>query len=246
MTAIRTAVVLAAGMGTRLKGHTQEQPKGFLKIGGLSLIERSLDNLRSHGVSRVIIGTGYFHEHFDALRTRYPFVETSRNTEFASTGSMYTLYGLRTLINEPFLLLESDLLYDPVALSQLIDDPMNDIILASGRTQSGDEVFIEASPEGTLVNMTKDAAKLDHISGELVGISKLTTTALSAMCSFAETAYRLDRRLMNYEDAMVGASHPLNVKVVPDLIWCEIDDESHLDRALKQIYPKIADRFKLS
>ena len=72
MTAIHTAVILAAGMGTRLKGYTQDQPKGFLKVDGQSLIERSIGNLLSHGVTNIIIGTGYFHEHFDELRSQYP------------------------------------------------------------------------------------------------------------------------------------------------------------------------------
>jgi len=42
---VTTAVILAAGLGTRLKHHTKAQPKGFLEVDGMSLIERSLSNL---------------------------------------------------------------------------------------------------------------------------------------------------------------------------------------------------------
>ena len=86
---IRTAVILAAGMGTRLGGFTKEQPKGFLEIDGQSLIERSIRNLIDHGITDIIIGTGYFHEHFDLLRQKFPGVTTCRNEDFAVTGSMY-------------------------------------------------------------------------------------------------------------------------------------------------------------
>jgi 2-aminoethylphosphonate-pyruvate transaminase len=241
MTAIRTAVILAAGMGTRLKGFTVDQPKGFLQIDGKSLIVRSINNLVNHGITNIVIGTGYFHEHFDQLRTMHSGISTFRNEDFATTGSMYTLYVLRELVTEPFLLLESDLLYDPMALDYLLLDMADDLILASGPTQSGDEVFIQYSSDGYLQNMSKDKSVLQHISGELVGISKLSLPALDNMVAYAEPFYKQGSLKMNYEDAMVGASTHYNfgVKLVDDLVWCEIDDEQHLQRALRQVYPKI-------
>lgn len=244
---LNTAVILAAGMGTRLKGYTTERPKGFLEIDGQSLIERSIRHLLDAGISNILIGTGYFHEHFDLLREKFPGVSTFRNEDFATTGSMYTLYVLRNLINGPFLLLESDLLYDPIALEYLLSDDNEDIILASGATYSGDEVFIQHSAEGFLQNMSKDRSILKHIEGELVGISKLSKSTLNKMVSFSEILFSNGRRMINYEDALVGTSlhHNILIKVIEDLAWCEIDDEDHLRRAVMKVYPKILERGKL-
>lgn len=241
---IDTAVILAAGMGTRLKEHTQERPKGFLEIDGKSLIDRSIQNLHRQGIKNIIIGTGYFHEHFDFLKTKYPGIITYRNDEFATTGSMYTLYVIRHLINGPFLLLESDLLYDPIALEYLLGDRKEDIILASGATFSGDEVYIQHSAGGFLQNMSKDKTILDHIDGELVGISKLSPEVLDRMTTFAEKHFVTGKKMMNYEDALVGtaAAYNIFIKVIEDLAWCEIDDENHLQRALTRVYPKILER----
>jgi 2-aminoethylphosphonate-pyruvate transaminase len=237
---VTTAVILAAGLGSRLKHHTSAQPKGFLEVDGTSLIERSLSNLVRTGITEIIIGTGYRSEHFDALKQKYPII-TFRNNDYSVTGSMYTLYALRHLIEKPFLLLESDLLYDPVALDYLQRDPLEDIILASGATNSGDEVFIEASPDGRLQHMSKDRTELKHISGELVGISKLSLKALEKMTSFSEMHFKSVNRMLHYEDALVGVADnfPIHIKIVEDLVWCEIDDENHLNRALTLIYPKI-------
>jgi 2-aminoethylphosphonate-pyruvate transaminase len=241
---IRTAVILAAGMGTRLGGFTKEQPKGFLEIDGRSLIERSIRNLLDHGISNIIIGTGYFHEHFDLLRQKFPGVSTCRNEEFAVTGSMYTLYVLSKLVDGPFLLLESDLLYEPASIDYLLSDPGENIILASGPTRSGDEVFIQHSPERLLQNMSKDKSVLSHINGELVGISKLSLKALQKMVAFSEKHFGEGKKTMHYEDAMVGVCNEqkIAIKVIDDLAWCEIDDEHHLERALSIVYPKIAAR----
>jgi 2-aminoethylphosphonate-pyruvate transaminase len=240
---VTTAVILAAGLGSRLKHHTEDQPKGFLEIDGRSLIERSLTNLVNGGIQEIIIGTGYLHDHFEALKKSFP-IKTFRNDDYSVTGSMYTLFVLKHLINQPFLLLESDLLYDPIALEYLQDDPRADIILASGATNSGDEVYIQSSAESTLENMSKDRKLLSHIDGELVGISKLSLDLLDQVTSFAERHFAVGKKMMNYEDALVGASTdvPIHIKVIQDLIWCEIDDENHLDRALKLIYPRIKNK----
>ena len=240
---ITTGVILAAGLGSRLADRTKEKPKGFIEVEGKSLIERSISSLLEAGIQRIIVGTGYLHEHFDSLQKKYP-IESLRNPDYRVTGSMYTLYVLRHLINGPFLLLESDLLYENQAINYLVEDPLENVILASGATNSGDEVFIQASPQNSLQQMSKDRSLLKHISGELVGITKLSVTALKAMCSFAEEEYVKGNRAMHYEDALVGIAndHQVNVKVVDDLIWCEIDDENHLSRALNIIYPKIKGR----
>lgn len=237
---LTTGVILAAGLGSRLKDRTKQMPKGFIEVDGQSLIERSVATLLAAGVDRIIIGTGYLHEHFDALRGKYP-IETFRNTEYSTTGSMYTLYELRHLINAPFLLLESDLLYENAAIDYLSNDPRENIILASGATHSGDEVYIQASAENQLQQMSKDRATLTHVTGELVGITKLSVQALEAMSSFAEVQFNNGNQMLNYEDALVGIADVQNihVKVIEELVWCEIDDENHLSRALKFVYPKI-------
>ncbi len=240
---ITTAVILAAGLGARLKHHTEDQPKGFLEIDGRSLIERSITTLVQKGITEIIIGTGYLHEHFDSLKQKFP-ITTFRNEDYSTTGSMYTLYVLQHLIKEQFLLLESDLLYDPVSIDYLMNDTREDIILASGATRSGDEVYIQSSPESTLQQMSKDKNLLSHIDGELVGISKLSHATLRRMASFSETHFKKGNRMLNYEDALVGAAtpHPIHIMVIQDLAWCEIDDENHLIRALELIYPKILQR----
>jgi 2-aminoethylphosphonate-pyruvate transaminase len=237
---VTTGVILAAGLGSRLKERTKAMPKGFIEVDGRSLIERSVSNLLAAGVHRIIIGTGYLHEHFDSLQHKYP-IETFQNPDYSTTGSMYTLYVLRHLINAPFLLLESDLLYENAAIDYVLKDPLENIILASGTTNSGDEVFIQASDRNELQQMSKDRTVLKHVTGELVGITKLSLQALKAMSSFAEAQFKKENRMLNYEDALVGIAdtHELHVKVVDALVWCEIDDDNHLNRALNFIYPKI-------
>lgn len=239
MAHINTAVFLAAGLGSRLKGLSENKPKGFLEIGGISLIERSVQNLVASGITKFIFGTGFLSEDYDEFASKYNAV-CIKNDLFAETGSMYTLYNLRKVIHEDFLLLEADLLYHPEGLRLLLDDPHPDAILASGRTFSNDEVFIETDAGSYLVNLSKSPAALSSVDAELVGISKVSLPTYKMMCSLSENIFPEKPRL-DYEHAFVEvAKHTkLFVRKEEEYIWCEIDDESHFQRAVTRIYPQL-------
>ena len=103
-------------------------PKGFLYTESLqeTLIERSLRLLKEVGIQEVIIGTGYENKAYDALADRLSAkdfkIMTHKNEDFATTGSAYTLWCLRELITQDFLLLESDLVYEPLTIKDLLQD----------------------------------------------------------------------------------------------------------------------------
>ena len=74
------------------------------------------------------------------------------------------------MVDEAFLLLESDLFYEERALDAVLACPDADVLLTSGPTGATDEVWVEASADGRLVAMSKDDKDLEHVTGELVGI----------------------------------------------------------------------------
>jgi 2-aminoethylphosphonate-pyruvate transaminase len=241
---MRTAVIVAAGLGSRLKHHTTARPKGFVEVEGEALIDRSLGRLMRAGIERVVIGTGYLAEHYDALANRYRGtleVHTLRSDRYETTSSMYTLYNLRSLISDDFVLLESDLLYEQRALDTLIGDPRRDALLVSGFTDSRDEVWVEVDADRHLHDVSKDRTRLGDIHGELVGITKVSFDAYRRACGVMEEELHTNPKL-DYEGCLVRVSragHRVPVVKVDDLAWCEIDDEGHLERAVSKILPRI-------
>ncbi len=233
---IRTAVLLAAGMGTRLGTLGARRPKGFLEVGGAAIVARSLGRLFAHGIDRVVIGTGHLHAHYDALAERLPFVTCVRNERFATTGSMATLAVAGDAVGGDFLLLESDILYDELALHVLLNDPRPNVVLLSGVTDGGDEVWVEADAAGTIHAVSKRRADLASVSGEWVGISKLSLATYRAICAAHADG--------DYEHAIVAAAatYAIRVRTVEDLAWGEIDDEAQLRRARDVVWPRIVAR----
>ncbi|MFT4591477.1 MAG: choline kinase [Gammaproteobacteria bacterium] len=239
------AVILAAGLGTRLRDSHSGLPKGFLRLGDTPIVLESINRLRLAGVQKIIIVTGHLSEFYEELAAGDADISTVHNPQYAESGSMYSLWCARDRVNGSFLLLESDLIYEQRALDVLLAGPAEAILL-SGTTLAGDEVYVETEGEGSnsrLYAMSKDASALGaDPAGELVGISLISPELFRYMLEYTETELRQENLKVDYEtDALVhaGRQMPVACPVVVDLIWSEIDDSTHLERARQSIYPQL-------
>lgn len=234
---VSTAVILAAGRGTRLQPYTYEIPKGFIEVGTEKLIERSIRILKENGMKRIIIGTGHLHGHYERLAAKEGLT-TFLNPEYSSTGSFQTLIHGADLITENFLLLESDLLYHSDAIKQLLLTNEKDVVLTSGFTHSNDEVYVEVQND-KLVNLSKNKEVLSSADAELVGIWKLSLDLLKKLKTYHGEAKESSQ--LDYEVAIARLSnqHPVDVLKIEHLAWCEIDNEEHLLRAKERILPHL-------
>lgn len=240
---MRHAVILAAGMGTRLRAEHSGKPKGFVELDGRPIIDASIARLERAGVADIIVVTGYAANYYEQLAVRYDgLVRTVHNPDFEHSGSMYSLWCARNLIDDDFLLLESDLVYEQRALDVLINHEMPDVVLLSGPTHAGDEVFVETA-DGLLVAMDKDKSRLQGpVAGELVGISRISRGLFAVMKHLAEQAFE-DSLHYSYEtDCLVAAAQAWDIAcpVVADLAWGEIDDPAHLRRVREEVLPRLS------
>ncbi|MGQ0430149.1 MAG: phosphocholine cytidylyltransferase family protein [Gammaproteobacteria bacterium] len=242
MSAVTTAVILAAGRGLRIAGEVTDRPKGFIQFGELPIVEESIEQLRDAGIRDVIIVTGHLAGWYEALAARmHGLVRTVHNARYAESGSMYSLWCTRTLVQGPFLLLESDLVYEPRALSTLLAGPAQDAILLSGPTGAGDEIWVQVK-DGRLADMSKRRADLGgRPAGELVGITRVSAPLYALMCTIAERTFR-NTLHFDYETGCLvaaGRERPIACPLVRDLVWGEIDDPTHLARVRERIYAEV-------
>ena len=235
------AVILAAGMGTRLRDLFSGLPKGFVQIGDETLIERSLRLLREHGIERVLIVAGHLGEAYHDLAKSHSGVRVIENPAYADTGSMASLALALKEMSEDFLLLESDLFYEERAVRAVCARPEADVLLASDETGATDEVWIQADERNCLVNMSKQSKDLDHVSGELVGIVKISaSTGRAMLAAYRRFVSTHGHGQMGYEtEALVEVAreNPIYVERVDGLIWGEVDYEQHYLRVRDEVFP---------
>ncbi|GAA0077880.1 hypothetical protein UT300005_22580 [Clostridium sp. CTA-5] len=238
MSKINSAVILAAGMGSRICEITNDAiPKGFIEINGKTLVDRSISKLRKCGIRKIYIVTGHLSNFYNEMAKCESDIYVKYNKDYKDTGSMSSLAILENDINEDFLLLEGDLIYEEKALNSVINYSKKDCILLSGMTNSGDECYVEIKDEN-LYKVSKNKEKIKTIYGELVGISKISLELYKEMLKEFNNS---SIKQYHYEYAIFDVAKRKKVGYIKEnnLIWGEIDDKYHLKRVKDYIIPRL-------
>ena len=120
---ITTALLLAAGTGSRLLPLTQDSPKCMTLVNEISILGRLVENLRLQGFKRLVVVTGYLSASIeDFLGTIYHdmIIEYVHSPVYKTTNNIYSLWKAKEAITEPFMLVESDLVFDHSLLGEMI------------------------------------------------------------------------------------------------------------------------------
>ena len=120
---ITTALLLAAGTGNRLFPMTQKSPKCLTLVNETSILERLIKSLNQHGFKRLVVVTGHLEgciRNFLETRAGNIKIEYIFSPLYKTTNNIYSLWMARKIINEPFVLIESDLVFDPFLLTGML------------------------------------------------------------------------------------------------------------------------------
>ena len=157
------AIILAAGMGSRLGELTQNDTKCMVKVDGVRLVERTLRILDKKKLNRIIMVVGYQYEHLmefvDSLNIGTP-IEYIINNVYYKTNNIFSLaLAKEKMIEDDTLLLESDLIFDEKLIDLLIDDERDSLALVDK---------FESWMDGTCIVIDQDDNIVDFIQGKLL------------------------------------------------------------------------------
>ncbi len=155
------AIILAAGMGRRLKELTQNNTKCMVKVNGVTLIERMLRQIESRHLSRIVIVVGYegqkLIDYIDTLGINMPIVYIN-NPVYNKTNNIYSLALAKDwLCKEDTLLFESDLIFEDSVLDELLNDERDTLALVDK---------YESWMDGTCVKLSDDDSIEEFVPGK--------------------------------------------------------------------------------
>lgn len=155
------AIILAAGMGKRLKDLTANNTKCMVKVNGITLIERSLRQLDELGLKQIVIVVGYegkkLIDFISTLGIHTPILYVD-NPIYDKTNNIYSLaLAKEYLLEDDTLLLESDLIFEEGILKKLMEDPRETLALVDK---------YESWMDGTVIKVGEEDEILEFVPGK--------------------------------------------------------------------------------
>ena len=120
---VRTAVLLAAGTGSRLQPLTHHAPKCLTEIHGVPILDQQVRCLEDWGFERLVVVLGHMGNCIREFLDERPCdlrIDYITSPRYRTTNNIYSLWIVRELVREPFLLLESDLFFDTSLLGPML------------------------------------------------------------------------------------------------------------------------------
>lgn len=230
---IRQAVILAAG-----ERQDFNKPATFLEIEEKTIIERLIRILKDNGISKIVIVAGYEREYFETLNVKE--VELVYSDRYKWTGTMYSLSLVEKHIDEDFLLIEGDLIFEEKAIDYLLESENSNCLVLANESGSGDEVLVETR-NGNVFRISKDIHQLSKINGEFIGLSRLSIHTYRDMLvdfKYSENPY------LHYEYVLMNLKYKHNIGYtkIDDLIWTELDTKKDYENLKYYVYPKLQRR----
>ena len=237
------AIILAAGMASRLRPLTLTTPKSLLKVGERSLLQRSMDALIANGVRDFCIVTGYLHEMIeDFVKKQYADsikVTFIYNKVYETTNNIYSLWLARPFAEgEEVLLLDSDLLYDPQIITHVLATDAPNVLTLIRHELGEEEMKVVTDAQGSIREISKTCNPADA-AGESLGIEKMGR-------EYTRALYRELEPMMNQEhlenvfyerafERLIPQGHTYQVLDVTELFSCELDTIEDFENAKAKI-----------
>lgn len=117
MSKIERAIIMAAGLGSRLNPITLTTPKPLIKVNGVRMIDTAISALHKNGISEIYVVIGYLKEQFISLEKDYPGVVLLENPYYAECNNIASLYVAREYIENAIIMDGDQIIYNPEILS---------------------------------------------------------------------------------------------------------------------------------
>jgi choline kinase len=233
---VEAAVILVAGVGSRLRPITDTRPKALAPVGDETILGRAVRLLLDFGVSRLILATGYREDAVRAaLADLAKEVVFCPNPRYDSTQNSVSLALCRAAVGgDSFFKLDGDVVFDPEVLTR-IAAPSAELSAGVDSARKLDAEAMKVVVDGNIIRRFGKAVPLGQSHGESIGIERIAASASAKLFDALEDRIAAGVTDLYYEDVysqMIERGELVAAAAdVSGLRWCEVDTFDDLESA---------------
>jgi choline kinase len=221
------AVILAAGIASRLRPLTNNTPKCLLKVGPKNILELAIENLIANKIFDIIIVTGYLENQIrDYVNTRFPELNITfyYNEFYESTNNIYSLWLARHAFNgDDMLLMDSDIVFDKQIIAKLCSSGYKNCL--------DEEIKVRTDHNGRVLNISKEVNP-SEAAGESVGIEIFKRDLVRELFSVIDRKVNIEKNVNQFYEAafqeLINNNHEIYIVDITEYLCIEIDTAEDL------------------
>lgn len=233
------AVILAAGVASRLRPLTNHTPKCLLKVGSKNILELTIENLLANNISEIIIVTGYLENKIrDFINLRFPELNITflYNELYESTNNIYSLWLTRNDLNgDDMLLMDSDIVFNRKIIEKLCSSEKKNCLALKRQELSDEEIKVRIDQKGRVLEISKEV-NLSEAAGESVGIELFSKEVIPALFKVIDRKVNIENNVNQFYEAAFqelinSSSHEIYIVDITEYFCMEIDTAEDLKLA---------------
>lgn len=232
------AIILAAGLAKRLRPLTDSTPKCLLKAGGKTILEMTLNNVLKNGINEFIMVTGYRENMIkDFISANFPDLNITylTNSDYENNNNSYSLWMTKNYINQPCILLDSDILFDWRIIDKLLKLQYVDSLAVNANHKLGEEEIKVIIDKTNKIEHIGKHLKPEECYGESIGIERFSLDFFQKLGEVLERKIVKENNVNEFYEAsfqeLYDTGNAMYAVDVSEYTSMEIDFPEDLERA---------------
>ena len=227
---MKKALILAAGVGKRLGELTKDTPKCLLPIDKSTILDFSLQALKDNGINEIVFITGFAHEklanHIRCQWSNTFYFQFIFNDKYSTYNNIYSAYLAKEIWDDETILLNSDIIFHPDILSNLIlsKDDKSYLVIDDKKELIEEDMKVQVTSSNEIKKISKHLNNKTSL-GEYIGMMYLRGVERVTFLESLEKNIKSKNWDFYYEDALDNILNKIKVYPCSTLgnPWTEVD-----------------------